>query len=118
MLFNPSVNHNGRGATAARLAAEVADLLGDELAHRPAVLCRPGPQPCSQIAPTHAEALARLNVRRTAREWQRLQILLRVGRAVWRLIRRLVNAEVGPIVAEVLALRKQLDAKRRPRDGQ
>jgi hypothetical protein len=41
-----------------------------------------------------------------------LLLWLRVGRLVRRIIRRMVDAEVGPIVAEVLALPKQLATKR------
>jgi hypothetical protein len=105
-----SPNRNG----ADRLAAEVAGLFGaEDLAHLPAALRRPGPQPCNQIAPTYAEALRRLHAGRP--RWPHLPLWLRVGRAIARLVRRAIAAEVAAIAQDVTTLRRDVDrlAKRR-----
>lgn len=89
-----------------QLAAEVAGLIGDvDLSTLPAVLRRPGPQAVNQIPLTHAEALVRLGIRRDSRSWNRLRFLLRVARLARRLFRRMLDAEIRPIVAELNALR-------------
>jgi hypothetical protein len=108
MLHHPSVAHNCHSDTAARLTAEVAGLLADEdLSHLPAVLRRPGPQLCNQIPPSYAEAMHRLHAGRP--QWPHLPLWLRVGRAIARLVRRAIAAEVAAIARAVTRLRQDLD---------
>src|SRR5262245_4588651 len=80
------------------------DLYDDELCRRWPHLCRPGPQPCNQIAPTYAEALRRLR-KSPKRISTSRGAMLRAGRRIARLLRR----EIEPIAREVLRIRADLD---------
>jgi hypothetical protein len=76
----------------------------DELCRRWPHLCRPGPQPCNQIAPDYDAALRRLR-RLPKRRPTSLAVAIRAGRLIARLIRR----EVEPLAREVVRLRGDLD---------
>jgi hypothetical protein len=93
-----------------RFATEVAGLLGDDvdLSTLPAVLRKPGPQPCNQIPLTKAEAMRRFNAGR--RRWPQLAKWLRIGRAVRRLVRATVASEVRALVAELIRQRSDIAA--------
>jgi hypothetical protein len=68
------------------LLADASLLIGDsDLSGVPAVLRRPGPQPCNQIPPTYKEAMRLLHTGRP--RWPHLLLWLRVARMLRRWVR-------------------------------